>query len=210
MKKVFYYFVVFFTFAVSMVSCSETMGLYEDEDSCNMKRVTPSDREMERLSEISDMYEIPISIVDNYKPLDEETFMKLTHKIQTIANEPNKGEMYVILCNGDVFIRSILDPEIVLSAPTEYITPGSCRVICDDCSANMTLYWNSTGVAYVEVNAPYYITACVISCGVGDDSLDFDGRFILHSGAGSQIYHLTGHYYFNGNPSDVTAIIPII
>ena len=196
-----------------MMSCSDTMGYYSDEDSYYMKKVTPSESEMERLCEISNRYGIPISIVDNCKPLDEETFRKLTHKIQTIVNDPNKGEMYIILSDGEVIIRSILDPESVLSAPTEYTTPGSCGIICNSeipSQCVMFVSWSSSGGALVETNEPYYITSCVVSCIIGSEYLTFDGRFVLNSEPNfTKVFHLSGHHYFNGNHCDVTAVSPL-
>lgn len=213
MKKLFLKCFVFCTFAFGMFSCSETIGLYNDEDSFYMKKVKLLESEMERLCEISSMYEIPISIVDNYRPLDEETYNKLTHKIQTIVNEHNKGEMYIILSNGEVFIRSILDPESVLSAPTEHITPGSCEIICNSAippQCVLSVNWSSSGGTLVETNNPYYITSCVVNCTIGSEYLTFDGRFVLHSEPiFSKVFHLSGHHYFNGEHCDVTAVSPL-
>jgi hypothetical protein len=158
------------------------------------------------LFELSQRYGINVCLINYQGTVDESLLSEIESAMQSIDVSSIK-EFFVLIQDEDIRVMSILDPLPTIPQPVEYVTERSCVIQCSNVpgSCTVTLHWNNDG-AYVSASSPCYITSNVVSYTVDSNSLTFSGRFVLNKEPNyTKAFNLSGHYYLNGNPHDVSA-----
>lgn len=181
MKKVFYFCVVFFTFAVCMMSCSETMGLYEDEG-FGMKvaqRQFPVDYDQlaNDLDSLGLLYGRDV-IVYGVPDIEYQSVLKLTANAMRSISEREVGNCFVLITDDEIVKDSLSGHRSVNPESNENVEPGSHTFFKTPGSflvADITISWSNQG-AFASITDGYYINARHIDMIVESDCVRIDGH----------------------------------
>lgn len=153
MKKVFYYCVVFFTFAVGMMSCSKTMGLYEDEgfDMKVAQRQFPVDYDQlaNDLDSLGLLYGRDV-IVYGVPDIEYQSVLRQTANVMRRIGEKEKNNTFVLITSDGIEKDSISGLRSIYPNTNEYVTEGSYSFKKGEhlgLISNVTVNWSNQGVS---------------------------------------------------------------
>ena len=185
MKKVFYYCVVMFTFAVGMMSCSETMGLYEDEG-FGMKvaqRQFPVDYDQlaNDLDSLGLLYGRDV-IVYGVPDIEYQSVLKQTANVMRSISDKEVGNVFVLMTDDEIVKDSLSGLKGINPGSNENIPDGSHVFLKTDYSFlldNVTVSWGNNGT-FVSMPEGYATTLRNLNVVVNTDYLRISGELSVY------------------------------
>ncbi len=181
MKKLFNCYLVLFTFAFGMMSCSDTMGLYSDEgiDTKVLPRRFPIDygRLANDLDSLGLLYGRDI-LVYGVPDIEYQSVLKLTANAMRSISEREVGNCFVLITDDEIVKDSLSGHRSVNPDSNEYVTTGSYtfeKIIYPFLLEDVTIGWSNHGPSVSMIG--YTINARNIRMEVSPDFVTLSGHF---------------------------------